>query len=91
MAPIALMRGSVGLVPALQTLQVKPQFGDGSDEIGKDALVRTPREFKARVSAVRRRRDNAPGVVLRSVVDDQQFEIAKALRRVVPSMPGLAK
>lgn len=36
-------------------LIVKPQFGDGSDEIGKASLVRTPREFKKQVRAVRAR------------------------------------
>lgn len=36
-------------------LIVKPQFGDGSDEIGRDSLVRTPRELARRVQAVRRR------------------------------------
>lgn len=36
-------------------LIVKPQFGDGSDEIAKNALVRSARELKRRVEAVRRR------------------------------------
>jgi D-alanine-D-alanine ligase len=36
-------------------LLVKPQFGDGSDEIGKSSLVRTPRELRARVRAIRAR------------------------------------
>lgn len=36
-------------------LIVKPQFGDGSDEIGRNALVRTPAELARRVAAVRRR------------------------------------
>ncbi len=36
-------------------LIVKPQFGDGSDEIGRNSLVRTPRELVRRVRAVRRR------------------------------------
>lgn len=36
-------------------LLVKPQFGDGSDEIGKNSLVRTPRELRARVKAIRAR------------------------------------
>ena len=36
-------------------LFVKPQFGDGSDEIGKHSLVRTPRELRARVRAIRSR------------------------------------
>ncbi len=36
-------------------LIVKPQFGDGSDGIGKASLVRTPREFKKQVRAVRAR------------------------------------
>lgn len=36
-------------------LIVKPQFGDGSDEIGRNSLVRTPRELARRVQAVSRR------------------------------------
>ena len=36
-------------------LLVKPQFGDGSDEIGKNSLVRTPRELRERVRAIRSR------------------------------------
>jgi D-alanine-D-alanine ligase len=36
-------------------LIVKPQFGDGSDEIVSNSLVRTPRELTRRVQAVRRR------------------------------------
>jgi D-alanine-D-alanine ligase len=36
-------------------LLVKPQFGDGSDEIGKNSLVRTLRELRARVRAIRAR------------------------------------
>ena len=36
-------------------LIVKPQFGDGSDEIGKDSLVRTLRELRERVKAIRSR------------------------------------
>ncbi len=36
-------------------LIVKPQFGDGSDEIAMDAIVRTPRELAQRANAVRRR------------------------------------
>ena len=38
-------------------LIVKPQFGDGSDEIGKASLVRTPRELRKRVRAIRSRLD----------------------------------
>ena len=38
-------------------LIVKPQFGDGSDEIGKASLVRTPRELRRRVRAIRSRLD----------------------------------
>lgn len=34
---------------------VKPQFGDGSDEIGNGALVRTARNLARRVKAIRRR------------------------------------
>ena len=36
-------------------LIVKPQFGDGSDEIAKNALVRNARELERRIAAVRRR------------------------------------
>jgi len=38
-------------------LLVKPQFGDGSDEIGKASLVRTLRELRRRVRAMRSRLD----------------------------------
>jgi D-alanine-D-alanine ligase len=38
-------------------LIVKPQFGDGSDEIGKASLVRTPLELRTRVRAIRSRLD----------------------------------
>ena len=34
---------------------VKPQFGDGSDEIGKAALVRSARALKMRIAAIRGR------------------------------------
>ena len=37
-------------------LIVKPQYGDGSDEIAKASLVRTPGELRARVRALRSRR-----------------------------------
>ena len=36
-------------------LLVKPQFGDGSDEISKISLVRTPRELRVRVRAIHAR------------------------------------
>jgi D-alanine-D-alanine ligase len=36
-------------------LLVKPQFGDGSDEINKHSLVNTPRELRERVRAIRSR------------------------------------
>jgi D-alanine-D-alanine ligase len=36
-------------------LIVKPQFGDGSDEVGKVSLVRSPHELRARVRAIRSR------------------------------------
>jgi len=36
-------------------LLVKPQFGDGSDEITKSALVRTERELRERVRGIRSR------------------------------------
>lgn len=38
-------------------LIVKPQFGDGSDEIGKASLVRTPLELRRQVKALRSRID----------------------------------
>ncbi len=37
-------------------LIVKPQYGDGSDEISKASLVRTPLELRRRVRALRSRR-----------------------------------
>jgi D-alanine-D-alanine ligase len=36
-------------------LLIKPQFGDGSDEIGKHSLVGTERELRERVGAIRSR------------------------------------
>ena len=36
-------------------LLVKPQFGDGSDEIGKESRVQTLRELRVRVRAIRAR------------------------------------
>jgi D-alanine-D-alanine ligase len=53
----ALITGAERL-PALPRYPavLKPQFGDGSDEIGNSALVRTPRELERRVSAIRKRR-----------------------------------
>jgi D-alanine-D-alanine ligase len=38
---------------------VKPQFGDGSDEIGNAALVRGDRELARRLESIRRRRSDA--------------------------------
>ena len=38
---------------------VKPQFGDGSDGIGKSALARTPRQLDQRVAMIRRHSDEA--------------------------------
>jgi D-alanine-D-alanine ligase len=38
---------------------VKPQYGDGSDEIGNGALVRSDRELAKRLAAIRRRRADA--------------------------------
>jgi D-alanine-D-alanine ligase len=38
---------------------VKPQFGDGSDEIGNSALVRTESELTRRLKAIRGRRADA--------------------------------
>ncbi len=40
-------------------LIVKPQFGDGSDEITKGSLVRTPRELRRQVRAIRSRLDES--------------------------------
>jgi D-alanine-D-alanine ligase len=36
-------------------LIVKPQFGDGSDEIGKGSLVRTERSLQRRIESIRKR------------------------------------
>jgi D-alanine-D-alanine ligase len=48
-----LLRGKPVANPGLPyPLIVKPQFGDGSDEIGKAALVRTERELKLRARAI---------------------------------------
>lgn len=44
-------------VPAAFPVIVKPQFGDGSDEIGKNALVRNLRSLLQRVGAIRKRSD----------------------------------
>ena len=38
---------------------VKPQFGDGSEGIGKNALVATERQLEQRLSGIRRRSDEA--------------------------------
>jgi D-alanine-D-alanine ligase len=38
---------------------VKPQYGDGSDEIGNAALVRSDRELAQRLASIRRRRGDA--------------------------------
>jgi len=52
----ALKRGDPIENPGLPyPLIVKPQFGDGSDEISKASLVRTSRELRARVRALRSR------------------------------------
>ena len=47
--------GATSARPASFPVIVKPQFGDGSDAIARDALARNPRELLARVSALRRR------------------------------------
>ena len=56
-APHTIMNGQR---PAFESLAfpliVKPQFGDGSDEIANSALVRTERELLRRVKTVHRRR-----------------------------------
>ena len=48
-----------GRLPAASSIPlpaiVKPQFGDGSDGIGRSALVRSPRALLERVRAIRRR------------------------------------
>jgi D-alanine-D-alanine ligase len=55
-APHTLINGTrYPEVPGLPAV-VKPQFGDGSDEIGLSALVRTVRELDRRVATIRRRR-----------------------------------
>lgn len=55
----ALKRGDRIENPGLPfPLIVKPQFGDGSDEISKASLVRTPLELRRRVKALRSRIDD---------------------------------
>lgn len=55
-APHAIVNGSA---PSLESLAfpliVKPQYGDGSDEIAMNAFVRSERELLQRVEAVHRR------------------------------------
>ena len=59
-APHTLVNGRR---PRAGTLQypvfVKPQFGDGSDEIGNAALVRSDAELARRLASIRRRRSDA--------------------------------
>ena len=51
-----LLPGKTVVNPGLPyPLMIKPQFGDGSDEIGKHSLVLTLRELKLRVKAIRAR------------------------------------
>ena len=51
-----VVNGRVGSLAGLRfPVIVKPQFGDGSDEIGKAALAATERALKSRVAAIRRR------------------------------------
>ena len=40
-------------------VMVKPQYGDGSDEIGNASLVRSERELAKRLASIRRRRADA--------------------------------
>lgn len=55
-APHTLVNGRLPVSGRLTfPLIVKPQFGDGSDEIGNGALVRSERELARRVDAIRRR------------------------------------
>lgn len=56
-APHALVNGSGIEVKGLDfPLIVKPQFGDGSDEIANAALVNSARELERRVAQLRKRR-----------------------------------
>jgi D-alanine-D-alanine ligase len=55
-APHAIVNGRRPILDSLVfPLIVKPQFGDGSDEIGNGALVRTMRELARRVKAIHKR------------------------------------
>jgi D-alanine-D-alanine ligase len=58
-APHTLVNGRRPAPGALRfPVFVKPQFGDGSDEIGNAALVRSERELDRRLAAIRRRRSD---------------------------------
>ena len=55
-APHRVVNGRVGGVSDMRfPVIVKPQFGDGSDEIGKAALASTAAALKTRIASIRRR------------------------------------
>jgi D-alanine-D-alanine ligase len=59
-APHTLVNGRAPRAGALTyPVFVKPQYGDGSDEIGNAALVRSGRELERRLASIRRRRADA--------------------------------
>ena len=74
-APHTLVNGHR---PAAGTLRfplfVKPQFGDGSDEIGNAALVRSETELARRLSSIRRRRADA--LMCEEFVDGRDLFVA---------------
>jgi D-alanine-D-alanine ligase len=58
-APHVIVNGHLPVIGAVTfPVIVKPQFGDGSDEIDNGAFVRTGRGLKRRVEALRRRRQD---------------------------------
>jgi D-alanine-D-alanine ligase len=58
-APHVIVNGHLPVVDALTfPVIVKPQFGDGSDEIDNAAFVRSARGLKSRIEALRRRRQD---------------------------------
>lgn len=55
-APHMLLRaGQASVTPPAFPVILKPQFGDGSEAIARNALARNARELRARVHALRRR------------------------------------